>query len=101
MNTNPLNNRIIVGKQFTSGTPWRIRMTNELCARFIEEALKDYVPILGAIRMLGASRPSVLQRVKLRQLKALHVCRNRRKGLHIKVLNDQQSLFDTHLLKGV
>jgi len=96
-----LNDGIIVGEQFTPGAPWRIRMTDELRTRFVEEAPAGYVPILDAMRMLGVSRQTVLQRVKRGQLKALHVSRGRRKGLRIKVLDDQQSLFDTHLLKGV
>jgi hypothetical protein len=95
-----LNDGIIVGEQFTPGAPWRIRMTDELRARFVEEAPEGYVPILDAMRILGVSRQTVLQRVKRGQLKSLHVSRGRRKGLRIKVLDDQQSLFDTHLSKG-
>ena len=90
-----LNDGIIVGEQLTPGAPWRIRLTEELRARFVEEAPDGYVPILDAMRKLGVSRQTVLQRVKRGQLEALHVSRGRRKGLRIKVFDDQRLLFDT------
>jgi hypothetical protein len=42
---------------------------------------------------LGVSRQTVLQRVKRGELEALLVTRGRRKGLRIKVVNDQPELF--------
>ena len=39
---------IIVGEQLTPGAPWRIRMTDELRARFVEEAPPEYLPMLDA-----------------------------------------------------
>jgi len=89
-----LNDGIIVGEQLTPGAPWRIRITDELRARFVQEAPKGYVPILDAMHILGVSRQTVLQRVKRGQLKALHVNRGRRKGLRINVLDIQMPLFD-------
>ena len=89
-----LNDGIIVGEQLTPGAPWRIRITDELRGLFVQEAPKGYVPILDAMRILGVSRQTVLQRVKRGQLKALHVSRGRRKGLRINVLDAQMSLFD-------
>jgi predicted site-specific integrase-resolvase len=43
------------------------------------------VPIVDAMRILGVSRQTVLQRVKRGQLEAIHVRSGRRKGLRIRV----------------
>ena len=84
---------IIVGEQLTPGAPWRIRMTDELRARFVEEAPPEYLPMLDATLRLGVSRQTVLQRVKRGELEALHVRRGRRKGLRIKVVAEHPDLF--------
>jgi DNA invertase Pin-like site-specific DNA recombinase len=90
-----LNDGIIVGEQLTPGAPWRIRVTEELRARFAPEAPEGYVPLVDAMRILGVSRQTVLQRVKRGQLEALHITRGRRKGLYVKILDAQMPLFDT------
>jgi DNA invertase Pin-like site-specific DNA recombinase len=84
---------IIVGEQLTPGAPWRIRMTDELRARFVEEAPPGYLPMLEARLRLGVSRQTVLQRVKRGELQALHVRCGQRKGLRIKVEIDHPDLF--------
>jgi DNA invertase Pin-like site-specific DNA recombinase len=89
-----LNDGIIVGEQLTPGAPWRIRITDELRSRFIQETPQGYVPLLDAMRILGVSRQTVLQRVKLGRLEARHVSRGRRKGLCIKILDDQMPLLN-------
>jgi DNA invertase Pin-like site-specific DNA recombinase len=96
-----LNDGIIVGEQLTPGAPWRIRITAELRARFVEQAPDGYVPILDAMRILGVSRQTVLQRVKRGQLRALHVSRGRRKGLRINMLDAQMPLFESEPSAGV
>ncbi len=83
----------IVGEQLTPGAPWRIRMTDALRARFVEEAPPGYLPMLETTLRLGVSRQTVLQRVKRGELEAVHVRCGRRKGLRIKVLDTQPSLF--------
>ena len=83
----------IVGEQITPGAPWRIRMTEELRARFVEQAPADYLPMIEARRILGVSRQTVLQRVKRGELQAVYVHRGRRKGLRIKVVEVQPVLF--------
>lgn len=52
------------------------------------------MPIVDAMRVLGVSRQTVLQRVKRGDLEALHVRCGRRKGLRIRVPADE-GLFDT------
>jgi DNA invertase Pin-like site-specific DNA recombinase len=89
-----LNDGIIAGEQITPGAPWRIRLTDELKARFNAEAGDGFLPMREAIRALGVSRQTVLQRVKRGELEAVHVTRGRQKGLRIKVLARQSELFD-------
>jgi len=84
---------IIVGEQLTPGAPWRIRMTDQLRARFVEDAPPDYLPMLEARLRLGVSRQTVLQRAKRGELETLHVLRGRRKGLRIKVVTEHPDLF--------
>jgi transposase len=89
-----LNDGFIAGEQLTPGAPWRIRITEELRARFVEKAPVGYVPMVEATKILGVSRQTVLQRVKRGELSAIHVCRGKRKGLRINVIDAQQHLFD-------
>jgi DNA invertase Pin-like site-specific DNA recombinase len=96
-----LNDGFIAGEQLTPGAPWRIRITDELRSRFVEEAPKGYLPMLEATRALGISRQAVLQRVKRGDLHALHVRRGRRKGLRIKVLEHAPTLFEPQPTDGV
>jgi predicted DNA-binding transcriptional regulator AlpA len=88
-----LNDGFIAGEQVTPGAPWQIRITDELRARFVEQAPPGYLPMLEATMKLGVSRQTVLQRVKRGELDALLVTRGRRKGLRIKVVDDQPGLF--------
>jgi len=68
-----LTEGFITGEQITPGAPWRIRMTDELHARFIEEEREGYVPMIDATRMLGVTRQTVLQRVKRGELHGVHL----------------------------
>jgi predicted site-specific integrase-resolvase len=52
------------------------------------------MPMREAMRALGVSRQTVLQRVKRGELQAVHVTRGKQKGLRIKVLARQPELFD-------
>jgi DNA invertase Pin-like site-specific DNA recombinase len=88
-----LNDGAIAGEQLTVGAPWRIRLTNELRARFSDEALPDYFTMYQAMRRLGVSRQTVWQRVKRGELEALYVTRGRQKGLRIKLIQTQSELF--------
>ena len=83
----------IPGEQETPGAPWRIRLTDEIRALFVTDAPPGYVPMPEAMRRLGVSRQTVMQRVKRGELPAVHVKRGRQKGLLIKVLDNQPTLF--------
>ena len=89
-----LSDGFIAGEQLTPGAPWRIRMTEQLRDRFVEDAPEGYVDMFKAMRILGVSRQTVLQRVKRGELSAVHLRRGKRKGLRIKVLDNQRGLFD-------
>jgi DNA invertase Pin-like site-specific DNA recombinase len=84
----------IAGEQPTPGAPWRIRVTDELRARFVEQAPEGWLPMLEATMTLGVSRQTVLQRVKRGELRAVHVRSGRRKGLRIEVPPANVGLFD-------
>jgi len=89
-----LSDGFIAGEQVTPGAPWRIRVNDEFRARFVEQAPEGHVTMQEATKTLGLSRQAVLQRVKRGELSAVHVCLGKRKGLRIKVLGTQPSLFD-------
>jgi DNA invertase Pin-like site-specific DNA recombinase/predicted DNA-binding transcriptional regulator AlpA len=89
-----INDGIIAGEQITPGAPWRIRLTDDLKARFNAEPGEGFFPMREAIRALGVSRQTVLQRVKRGELEAVHVTRGRQKGLRIKVITRQGELFE-------
>jgi DNA invertase Pin-like site-specific DNA recombinase len=89
-----LNDGIIAGEQLTPGAPWRIRVTDQLKACFNGEAGDGFLPMREAMRALGVSRQTVLQRVKRGELEAVHVTRGKQKGLRVKVLVQEPGLFD-------
>jgi DNA invertase Pin-like site-specific DNA recombinase len=89
-----LNDGFIAGEQLTPGAPWRIRLTDDLKALFNNNADKGFLPMREAMRALGVSRQTVLQRVKRGELEAVHVTRGKQKGLRIKVITRQSQLFD-------
>jgi DNA invertase Pin-like site-specific DNA recombinase len=84
----------IAGEQVTPGAPWQIRITDELRDRIVQEAPAEYLPMLETTIKLGVSRQTVLQRVKRGELKAVLVRQGRRKGLRIKVVDQQPALFE-------
>lgn len=89
-----LNDGFIAGEQITPGAPWRIRLDDELRARFVENVPEGYVTMLKATHLLGVSRQTILQRVKRGELHAVHVSYGRRKGLRIKVPAAHPDLFN-------
>src|SRR5512132_440748 len=88
-----LNDGIIAGEQLTPGAPWRIRLTKDLKDRFNGDAGEDFLAMREAMRALGLSRQTVLQRVKRGELAAVHVMRGKQKGLRIKVIGRQPGFF--------
>ncbi len=89
-----LNDGFIGGEQVTPGAPWRIRMTKELKELIVPEVPPGYVAMPQAMRILGVSRQTIMQRVKRGELSVVHVSRGKQKGLRIRVLDNQPQLFD-------
>lgn len=75
---------IIPAEQLTPGAPWRIHLTAELRARFVEAVPPGHVTMLKATHLLGIPRDEVLQRIKAGELEAVHVITDK-KGLRIKI----------------
>jgi DNA invertase Pin-like site-specific DNA recombinase len=88
-----LGDGFIAGEQVTPGAPWRIRMTDQLRALFVDDTPEGWLPMLEATLALGVSRQTVLQRVKRGELQAVHVRTGRRKGLRINVPSPTNTLF--------
>ena len=89
-----LNDGFIPGEQVTPHAPWQIRLTESLLNRFVEDAPEGYVTMQEATRRLGVSRQTVLQRVKRGELDAVHVHCGRKKGIRIKVVDNQIDLLE-------
>jgi DNA invertase Pin-like site-specific DNA recombinase len=75
----------IRAEQPTPGAPWHIRMSDDLKSQFAEDAPPGWVTMWEAMKALGISRQTVLQRVKRGELRALHLRSGRRKGLRIEL----------------
>jgi hypothetical protein len=54
-----LNAGLVGGEQPTPGAPWRIRITEQLRNLFVDQAPPDYLPVVDAMRRLGASRQTI------------------------------------------
>jgi len=78
------------------GAPWRIRVDDELRARFVENPPPGWLTIAEARKALGVSRQTVLQRVKRGELNAVHVRTGRRKGLRIQVIHKTSGCSTPH-----
>ncbi len=85
---------LLPGEQTTPHAPWRIRLTNEIRARFVPDVPDDYVPLAEAAKRLGVARQTVLHKVQRGELHAIQVTTGRRKGLRIHVNGATTGLFD-------
>ena len=69
------------------GAAWRIRLSDEVRARFVADVPNGFVPLNEAARLLGCARQTVLHKVQRGELRAIQVTNGRRKGLRIEVPN--------------
>lgn len=88
-----LNDGFIPGEQLTPGAPWRIRLTDDIRALFVDDTPEGWLAMLEATLAHGVSRQTLLQRVKRGELRAVHVRTGRRKGLRIQPPTTQDKLF--------
>jgi len=90
-----LTDGLLPAEQTTPHAPFRIRLTDEIRARFVPDVPDGYLPLDQAAKALGVSRQTVLHKVQRGELNAIQVTTGRRKGLRIQVskgtlgLNDQ------------
>jgi len=89
-----LREGLLPGEQVTRNAPWRIRLTDEVRARFVPEIPDGFVALNEAARHLGIARQTVLHKVQRGELHAVQVTRGRRKGLRIQVASAAIGLFD-------
>ncbi|MCA1681664.1 MAG: recombinase family protein, partial [Actinobacteria bacterium] len=68
-----LGDGFIAGEQLTPGAPWRIRLTNDIRALFVDDAPDGWLAMLEATLAYGVTRQTLLQRVKRGELRAVHV----------------------------
>jgi DNA invertase Pin-like site-specific DNA recombinase len=88
-----LGDGFIAGEQLTPGAPWRIRLTNQIRALFVDNAPPSWLAMLEATLAYGVSRQTIMQRVKRGELQAVHVRTGRRKGLRIEPPTAPEGLF--------
>jgi hypothetical protein len=75
------------------GAPWRIRLTDNIRALFVDDAPEGWLAMLEATHAYGVSRQTLLHRVKRCELHAVHVRTGRRKGLRIQPPTPKNTLF--------
>ena len=89
-----LRDGLLPGEQITPGAPWRIRLTDEVRARFVPDIPDGFVALDEAAQRLGVARQTVLHQVQRGERHAIHVTQGRRKGLRIDVSDAEAGLFD-------
>jgi DNA invertase Pin-like site-specific DNA recombinase len=85
---------LLPGEQITPHAPWRIRLTDEIRARFVPQVPDGWLPLDQAAKALGVARQTVLHKVQRGELAAVQVTRGRRKGLRIQVSGGTLGLID-------
>ena len=73
------------------GAPLRVRMTDDLRARFCASPPKGFVPVSVATRRLGVSRQTIWKRVRSGDLESCHVTYGKQKGLYIALPDDSET----------
>jgi excisionase family DNA binding protein len=84
---------LLPGEQTTPHAPWRIRLTDEIRARFVPDVPDGFVPLAEAAKLLGVARQTVLHKVQRGELEAIQITQGRRKGLRIQVPGVEAGLF--------
>ena len=74
------------------GAPLRVRMTDELRARFRPEVPSGFVPVATAMRRLGVTRQTLWNRIKASQLASCHVTRGSQRGLYVRLEEEAAAL---------
>jgi DNA invertase Pin-like site-specific DNA recombinase len=88
-----LGDGFIAGEQLTPGAPWRIRLTDDIRALFVDHTPPGWLAMLEATHAYGVSRQTIMHRVNRGELQAVHVRTGRRKGLRIQPPPTPEGLF--------
>jgi excisionase family DNA binding protein len=88
-----LRDGLLPGEQTTPNAPWRIRLTDEIRARFVPDVPDGFVPLAEAAKRLSVARQTVLHQVQRGERRAIHVTQGRQTGLRIEVPADDLGLF--------
>lgn len=76
---------LLPAAQTAPHAPWRIRLTDQIRAKFTPDVPAGYVSLEIAARTLGVARQTVLNQVRAGQRDAIHVVNGKRRGLRIHV----------------
>ena len=85
---------LLPAEQTTAHAPWRIRLTDDVRARFVPDVPDSFVALDEAAKRLGCARQTILHKVQRGELHAVQVITGRRKGLRIQVNQSVTGLFD-------
>jgi excisionase family DNA binding protein len=85
---------LLPGEQTTAHAPWRIRLTDEIRARFVPAVPDGYLPLDAAAKALGVARQTVLHKVQRGELAAIQLTAGLRIGLRIQVSGGTLGLID-------
>jgi hypothetical protein len=83
----------VIGEQLTPGAPWRIRLTDQVRARFVDHAPDGWLAMLEATHAHRQPRTTIMDRIARGDLRAVHLRTGRRKGLRIEPPQPEQTLF--------
>jgi hypothetical protein len=89
-----LRTGFLAGEQITLGAPWQIRIDQAVRDRIVPQAPDGWLPLEQAAIALGVARQTVLHRVQRGELDAVYLNRGKRKGLRIRMIEDEPGLFD-------
>lgn len=80
-----VNDGLLPAVQTAPHAPWRIRLSDEVRAKFKPDVPDGYLPLQQAAQRLGVSRQTVLNQVRAGTRDAVQVVDGRRRGLRINV----------------
>jgi DNA invertase Pin-like site-specific DNA recombinase len=86
---------LLLAEQTAPHAPWRIRITDEIRARFVPDVPAGYLKLDEAARQLGVARQTVLNQVRVGKRNAVHVLEGKRHGLRIEIHPTEQGLLNT------
>jgi excisionase family DNA binding protein len=86
---------LLPAEQTTAHPPWRIRVDDEVRARFVPDVPDGYLKLDEAARQLGLARQTVLNQVRSGRRNAVHVVNGKRRGMRIEMQPHEQLLLQT------